>query len=119
MSAQSAIRSLRYVVLWHSGIAEPHFDFMVETRTGSELAAWRSPTWPVENQQPWRRLKDHRRVYLDFEGELTGHRGHVQRVASGLCSVEIEENSVWLIGLEIGGLRASFIRDNDWRVEPF
>lgn len=29
------------------------------------------------------RMKDHRRVYLEFEGELTGGRGDVRRVAAG------------------------------------
>lgn len=29
------------------------------------------------------RMGDHRRVYLEYEGEISGGRGHVRRVASG------------------------------------
>ena len=29
---------LRYVILWHDGVAEPHFDLMFETLPGSALA---------------------------------------------------------------------------------
>ena len=42
---------LRYVILWHDGVAEPHFDLMFETLPGSALATWRSPRWPVEGRR--------------------------------------------------------------------
>jgi len=90
---------LRYAVLWHSGIAEPHFDFMVETYPGSELATWRSPVWPIDQSTVLKRLKDHRRIYLDYEGELSKRRGNVERAAAGTCNVEIGESSVWMIQL--------------------
>src|SRR5580700_10036464 len=92
----------RYVVLRHEGIAEPHFDLMFETLPGSALATWRSPCWPIEGPTSLHRLKDHRRVYLDFEGELSGHRGRVSRVAAGECDVEIGENAIWSIRLLTG-----------------
>jgi len=90
---------LRYAILRHDGIADPHFDLMFETLPGSALATWRSPCWPIEEPTPLHRLKDHRRVYLDFEGELSGHRGQVTRVAAGECNVEIGENARWTIRL--------------------
>ena len=55
---------LRYVILWHDGVPEPHFDLMFETLPGSALSTWRSPRWPVESPTPAARLKDHRRAYL-------------------------------------------------------
>jgi hypothetical protein len=55
---------LRYVILHHGGIADPHFDLMFETLPGSDLATWRSQAWPIEEPTPLTRLKDHRRLYL-------------------------------------------------------
>jgi hypothetical protein len=75
---------------------------MFETLPGSALATWRSACWPIEGPTPLHRLKDHRRVYLDFEGELSGHRGRVSRVAAGKCTVEVGENAVWTIHLLMG-----------------
>jgi hypothetical protein len=91
--------TLRYAVLRHSEIAEPHFDFLVETYPGSELATWRSAVWPIEQATVLKRLKDHRRIYLDYEGELSERRGRVERVAAGTCNVDIGESSVWTIQL--------------------
>ena len=42
--------ALRYVVLRHEGIDEPHFDVMFETTSGSKLVTWRSPRWPIESE---------------------------------------------------------------------
>ena len=94
--------SLRFVILRHSDIAEPHFDLMFETLPGSMLATWRSQHWPIESPTPLTRLRDHRRLYLDYEGDLTDQRGSVSRVAEGNCDVQIGENSVWTIRLLSG-----------------
>lgn len=80
--------SLRYVILRHEGILEPHYDLMFETLPGSALAAWRSPVWPIETDIPVTRLTDHRREYLDYEGPLSEDRGHVQRVTTGYCRLD-------------------------------
>jgi len=93
---------LRYVILWHDGVAEPHFDLMLETLPGSALATWRSPHWPIERPTLVTRLKDHRRAYLDYEGELSERRGRVERVVAGTCRVEVGEASVWHITLLTG-----------------
>ena len=63
-----------------------------------------SPTWPIEGVTPLTRLKDHRRLYLDYEGDLPGHRGRVHRYAHGECEIEIGENAVWTIRLLNGTL---------------
>ena len=90
---------LRYAVLWHNEIAEPHYDFLVETFPGSDLATWRSPAWPIEQPTVLKRLKDHRRIYLDYQGDLAGQRGRVERVAEGTCAVDIGEGALWMIEL--------------------
>ena len=46
--------------------------------------------------------EDHRRAYLEYEGELSDGRGRVDRVAAGTCSVEVGEGSVWHITLLTG-----------------
>ena len=93
---------LRYVVLRHSDVSEPHFDLMFETLPGSMLATWRFPHWPSDTPAQITRLRDHRRLYLEYEGTLTDQRGSVHRVADGTCSVDIGESSVWTIKLLSG-----------------
>jgi hypothetical protein len=75
--------ALRYVVLRHEGIAEPHFDLMFEIATESALVTWRSMEWPIHTGSILTKLADHRRAYLDYEGPISGDRGFVRRVTSG------------------------------------
>ena len=115
---------LRYVILWHDGVAEPHFDLMFETLRGSALATWRSPRWPVEGPTVVTRLKDHRRAYLVYEGELSDRRGRVERVATGTCVVEVGEASVWHITLLTGTRPQQFVfraldaAHQSWEIAP-
>ena len=94
--------SLRYSILWHHDVSEPHYDLMFETYPGSDLATWRSPTWPIESPVDISRLKDHRRFYLEYEGDLSDHRGRVERVAGGACDVQINEGARWIVTLKTG-----------------
>ncbi len=79
--------ALRYVVLRHEGIAEPHFDLMFETAPGSALATWRSPVWPPGTGTPLPPLPDHRADYLTYEGPVSRGRGAVRRVSHGTYRV--------------------------------
>ena len=114
--------SLRYVVLRHSEISEPHFDLMFETLPGSALATWRSESWPIDHRTPLTRLRDHRRFYLDYEGQLSDQRGEVYRMAEGNCELNVGENAIWTIQLLSGSLpqRLVFrqISGDQWEVEP-
>jgi len=80
---------LRYVVLRHEGVPEPHFDLMVETQPGSALWTWRLGEWPPSVGAKLHELGDHRREYLEFEGPVSNDRGWVKRVSSGLCDLAI------------------------------
>jgi hypothetical protein len=82
----------RFVLLRHecpAGFAKPsHWDFMLEadgmlmTWEMRELpAAWNGAGETAVNAT---RLPDHRLAYLDYEGPVSGDRGAVQRVASGM-----------------------------------
>lgn len=90
---------LQYVVLRHEAIDQPHYDLMFETLPGSDLATWRSAFWPLAGPVPLTRLRDHRRAFLTFQGELAGHGGRVHQIARGVCKVEIGEDAVWTIRL--------------------
>ena len=113
---------LRYVILRHEQVSEPHYDLMFETIPGSLLATWRSQVWPIESPAPLTRLRDHRRLYLTYEGDLTGRRGSVQRIAEGTCEVEVGQQSVWTIRLLTGSppqtLRLRQISGEQWEAEP-
>jgi hypothetical protein len=116
------MQMLRYVVLRHSGVSEPHFDLMFQTLPGSALATWRSDVWPIDTRVALTRLRDHRRFYLDYEGDLSDQRGTVIRVAEGNFQLEIGENSVWTIRIVSGAtpqvLVLRQINDQHWEADP-
>ncbi len=71
----------RFVLLEHvwNGV---HWDFMLED--GDVLRTWAIDAPIVAGQDlPARALADHRRIYLEYEGEISGNRGCVRRVDAG------------------------------------
>ena len=89
----------RFVLLEHhwNGV---HWDFMLER--GDVLRTWAIDEPIVSGRDlPARLLGDHRRVYLDYEGEISGGRGRVERVASG--TYRVVEWSEHLIKVELAG----------------
>jgi len=100
----------RFVILHHRLDDSEHWDLMLEQ--GDVLLTWQLLREPVNRESlpiPARRIGDHRKAYLDYEGPITGNRGTVRRVDSG--SVEIIDNTAdgcrfVLIG---GSLRGSFM----------
>ncbi|MGE5609047.1 MAG: hypothetical protein ACM359_07320, partial [Bacillota bacterium] len=89
-------------ILRHEGIPEPHYDLLFETAPGSPLAAWRSPTWPVEPDTDLTPLPDHRPAYLEYEGPVSRNRGTVKRVAAGHHRILQNEPICLAIQLETG-----------------
>ena len=81
---------MRYVVLHHTGVERPHFDLMFESEPGAQLTTIRCGEWPIQPSTQLERLPDHRRAYLEYEGPLSGDRGAVKRIASGVCTVELD-----------------------------
>lgn len=84
------LRMLQAVVLLHTTPdGGHHFDWMVEQPTpGIEhrLITWKCGRSPAEPGWDGRceRIAMHRSAYLEFEGRLSGNRGEVRRVASGV-----------------------------------
>jgi len=73
----------RYAILSHDH-PFPHWDFLLESESGGPLRAWRLLTKPApgvaSSAEP---LPDHRPVYLEYEGPVSGDRGTVTRWDGG------------------------------------
>jgi len=80
----------RYVVLHHTAVPQPHYDLLFELNADSPLAAARCSDWPPTPTTKFERIPDHRRIYLEYEGKISGNRGTVKRVDAGSCNVEPE-----------------------------
>ncbi len=78
----------RYVVLHHTGIPHPHYDLLFELNADSPLASVRCSDWPPTPTTKFERIPDHRRIYLEYEGEISANRGTVKRIATGMCEIE-------------------------------
>jgi hypothetical protein len=66
----------RFVILEHD---HPHLHWDLMLETADVLATWRLPRVPAVGTMPATRIGDHRRLYLDYEGPLSGDRGRVTR----------------------------------------
>ena len=98
---------LRFAVLRHEGIDQPHFDFLFETAPGSMLQTWRLNAWPIMEAQEAQRIRDHRPAFLTYQGSLTGDRGHVVRVDEGTCLADVSARRV-VVDLSPSGQRLAF-----------
>ncbi len=99
--------SSRFVILHHRQDPGEHWDLMLES--GEVLLTWqllKDPTGDRPFPIPARRIGDHRRAYLTYEGPLSGNRGTVRRVDHGTFEfVEAEENGylLRLVGSQLCG----------------
>jgi hypothetical protein len=75
----------RFVLLEHrwDGV---HWDFMLEA--GDVLRTWAIDA-PIAAgaDLPARAMADHRRIYLEYQGEISGGRGSVRRLDEGVYEV--------------------------------
>lgn len=96
----------RFVVLDHQtpphGDRLPHWDFLLEA--GDVLRAWALEAEPQgESPIDAAALADHRPLYLDYEGEISGSRGNVVRWDRG--EYELLEESADHLSLRVRGER--------------
>lgn len=94
----------RYVVLTHD---HPflHWDLMLES--GERLRTWRLLEAPVpEKLVRAEALPDHRRLYLDYEGPVSGGRGEVRRWDRGMYTLNAEDAGALALELEGEVLRS-------------
>jgi hypothetical protein len=71
-----------------------HYDWLLDAsgHPDAALLTFRTverPDEPAVHAFDAERIADHRRVYLQYEGDITGNRGRVERVAAGECEVEL------------------------------
>jgi hypothetical protein len=105
------MNALRYVVLHHEGIAEPHYDLMFETSPGSELTTWRGTEWPIHHASALTKLADHRRAYLDYEGPLSDDRGFVKRISAGTFLLANNNTGLFAGEFTDTGVQFTFVKD--------
>ncbi len=79
---------LRFAVLKHVRAVDIHWDLLLQIPDRELLATWQIRL----NPQQWGgisgpvaavQLPDHRMIYLEYEGEISGGRGNVTRVDCG------------------------------------
>jgi hypothetical protein len=99
-----------FVVLEHdSPQGGRHWDLLVEATGTERLPTWRLERNPLDTDAeiPATRIQDHRRLYLDYEGEISGGRGVVRRLDRGDASIDCAGDRTVLV---LGGdsLRGRF-----------
>jgi hypothetical protein len=78
----------RFVILEHD-FPEVHWDLMLEAET--VLRTWRLERSPEAGQAvKAEKSFDHRIVYLDYEGPISGGRGQVRRWDAGTFQFELD-----------------------------
>ncbi len=102
--------AVRFVVLEHADRHGHHFDLMIET--GDRLTTWKSgqpPEEAVHHALSYARIADHRMVYLDYEGPISGDRGHVHRHDAGVCIIKHLTPNSWQVHFKGQRLAGRFV----------
>lgn len=98
------------MILEHSVNGGVHFDLMLEVAGQELLRTFQFARWPLAVGEACAcvQLADHRRAYLDYEGEISGGRGSVRRVSAGTWSgrYELACEGGELVRLQISGATA-------------
>jgi hypothetical protein len=77
----------RFTISHHTGSKDgDHYDLMLEY--GDGLRTWRLVNTAFQAFQIARQIKDHRKTYLDFEGEVSGERGRVKIWDTGTYTID-------------------------------
>ncbi len=108
----------RFVILEHDW-PTPHWDLLLED--GEVLLAWRLLAEPAaQTTVAAERNADHRKLYLDYEGPISGNRGSVTRWDTGefewrrRAENEIE---VAVMGEKLMGVVRLLREAESWRAE--
>ena len=96
----------KFVILHHRVAESEHWDLMLQH--GDVLLTWQLLREPVDRSSlpiPARRIGEHRKAYLEYQGPISGDRGHVRRVDAG--TVEFEEITPDRYAITLNGRRLS------------
>jgi hypothetical protein len=95
----------RFALSIHDSPRGLHFDFFLEK--SEVLKTWALPQLPEPGCEiPCEALADHRPIYLDYEGPISGGRGTVARWDHGTYVVELwtdDEVIVEITGAKLAG----------------
>lgn len=95
---------MRFVILKHRGCGDLHYDLMLEG--GAKLTTWSCSQNPLTHQSAQcRRIADHRKAYLTYEGAVSQNRGTVERIESGQYEAIEIDDSHWIV--ELNGQHAT------------
>ncbi len=112
----------RFVILHHRVGGSEHWDLMLEH--GGVLLTWQLFTEPVDASclpMKAKRIGNHRKAYLDYEGPISNDRGYVQRVDSGV--MHLKEFTDRQVSVELEGQRLTgwftltLVNGEDWVLE--
>ncbi len=98
--------SRRFVILRHIGCEKPHWDFLLEQ--DQTLATWQLYHDPLAGGNELFQIEDHRKLYLDYEGQLEGDRGEVHRVCAGTYTLLEKNSQLWRVRLASAALTGEF-----------
>ena len=86
-----------------------HFDWMLARDDHGPLRTFRLDRDVSQDSASFEAepLADHRRMYLAYEGEISGNRGSVVRVARGQCRILTSTDSEIEILVELGARRGN------------
>jgi len=95
--------TVRFVILHHQLPTSNHWDVMLEM--DSALITWSIPPQCPSGTSftcPANRLSDHRKHYLDYEGEVSDNRGVVSRIDTGTYE-QLSPEQFFLYGTNFSG----------------
>jgi len=108
----------RFAILLHDW-PEPHLDLLLQH--GDSLRAWRiSPALPILFPCLALPLPNHRLIYLDYTGPISGNRGTVQNYDRGTLQwLHISEDDLqfYLEGRQLRGTFRLQMRDGRWELQ--
>ncbi len=96
----------RFALLIHDSPRGLHYDLLLEA--GETLKTWALPRLPEPGLEILcEALADHRSIYLDYEGPISGGRGTVARWDQGTFTIDLWSDNkvvVELSGTKITGI---------------
>ena len=94
------MQSLRTAILEHTTADGVHHDWLIEDPRltnphATDARLWTARVlpppaqWAILGEFKLEVLPPHRRAYLDYQGPVSGNRGHVRRIAAGNCLIDL------------------------------
>jgi hypothetical protein len=101
----------KFAILLHTGHGPTHLDLLLEA--GEALASWQLPDdapglIEAGAAAPAHRIQDHRRVYLEYEGPVSGNRGSVRSFDRGEFRLVSSSGQFWELDLAGRRLRGRY-----------